>query len=56
MPNEDIKKKMKRVHQFKIDENDNIIDLISALKNTGFNAKRLAIACEIYEQMIKDKE
>ena len=56
MPNEDIKKKLKKVHQFKIDENDDIIDLISSLKNTGFNAKRLAVACEIYEQMIQDKD
>lgn len=56
MPNNDNKKKMKKVHQFKIDENDNIVNLISSLKNTGFNAKRLAIACEIYEEMIQDKK
>jgi deoxyhypusine synthase len=56
MPNEDFNKKLKRVHQFKINENDNIVNLISSLKNTGFNAKRLAIACEIYEQMVQDKD
>jgi deoxyhypusine synthase len=56
MPNEDYNKKLKKVHQFKINENDNIVDLIASLKNTGFNAKRLAIACEIYERMIQDKE
>ena len=56
MPNEDIKKKLKKVHQFRIDENDNIVDLISYLKGTGFNAKRLAVACEIYKQMIQDKD
>lgn len=56
MPNDDIKKKMKKVHQFRIDEKDNIIDLISSLKDTGFNAKRLAVACEIYKNMIQDKD
>ena len=40
MPNENIKKKLKNVNQFKIDENDNIVDLIQSLKNTGFNAKQ----------------
>jgi deoxyhypusine synthase len=56
MPNEDIKKKMKKVNQFKINENDDIVNLISSLKGTGFNAKRLAVACEIYKQMIQDKD
>ena len=56
MPNEDIKEKMKKVLQFKIDENDDIVDLISYLKSTGFNAKRLAVACQIYEEMIQDKD
>lgn len=56
MPNEDYNKKLKKVRQFKINENDNIVDLISSLKNTGFNAKRLAIACEIYERMVQDKD
>ena len=56
MPNENIKKKLKNVNQFKIDENDDIVDLIQSLKNTGFNAKRLALACEIYKEMIEDKK
>jgi len=56
MPNDDIKKKMKKVHQFRINEKDSIIDLISSLKDTGFNAKRLAVACEIYKNMIQDKD
>lgn len=56
MTNEDFNKKLKKVHQFKINVNDNIVDLISSLKNTGFNAKRLAIACEIYERMVQDKD
>ena len=56
MPNDDIKKKMKKVHQFRIDEKDDIVDLISSLKDTGFNAKRLAVACEIYKNMIQDKD
>ncbi|GAF87876.1 unnamed protein product, partial [marine sediment metagenome] len=56
MPNDDIKKKMKKVHQFRIEEKDSIIDLISSLRNTGFNAKRLAVACEIYKNMIQDKD
>ncbi|GAJ20947.1 unnamed protein product, partial [marine sediment metagenome] len=56
MPNENIKKKLKNVNQFKIDKNDDIVDLIQSLKNTGFNAKRLALACEIYKEMILDKK
>jgi len=56
MPNENIKKKLKNVNQFKIDKNDDIVDLIQSLKNTGFNAKRLALACEIYKEMIEDKK
>ena len=56
MQNDDIKKKMKKVHQFRIDEKDDIVDLISSLKDTGFNAKRLAVACEIYKKMIQDKD
>ncbi|TKJ22792.1 MAG: deoxyhypusine synthase [Promethearchaeota archaeon Loki_b31] len=56
MPNENIKKKLKNVNQFKINENDDIVDLIQSLKDTGFNAKRLALACEIYKEMIEDKK
>ena len=49
-----IKEKLKDVNQFKIDENIDIIALINHLKDTGFNAKRLALACEIYKKMIED--
>ena len=56
MPKKEIKNKMKKVHQFKINQNEDIVDIISSLKGTGFNAKRLAIACEIYKEMIQDKE
>ncbi len=47
---------LKPVEQINISKNDNIYQLIKSLTNTGFNAKRLALACEIYEKMIKDKE
>jgi len=56
MSNENIKKKLKNVNQFKIDKNDDIVDLIQSLKNKGFNAKSLALACEIYKEMIEDKK
>jgi len=56
MPNENIRKKLKNVNQFKIDENDDIFDFMQSLKDTGFNAKRLALACEIYKEMIEDKK
>ncbi|MFX1376132.1 MAG: deoxyhypusine synthase family protein [Promethearchaeota archaeon] len=47
---------LKKVNQLKISSKMSILDLINSLKNTGFNAKRLALACEIYEEMINDKE
>ena len=56
MEDKDFKDKLKNVDQFKITENTNIINLIESLKNTGFNAKRLALACEIYKEMVEDKE
>ncbi|MFX0071698.1 MAG: deoxyhypusine synthase family protein [Candidatus Hermodarchaeota archaeon] len=56
MSRKDIKDFLKRVNQFKIDEDINIIKLIENLQNTGFNAKRLALACKIYKDMIRDKE
>ncbi|MHA1336875.1 MAG: deoxyhypusine synthase family protein [Promethearchaeota archaeon] len=58
MPNikNNFKDALKKVDQFKIKKNFNILDLIESLKNTGFNAKRLAKACEIYEKMVKDKK
>ena len=50
------KEVFKKVNQFKIDKNTNIVDLIENLKGTGFNAKRLALACEIYKEMIEDED
>jgi len=54
MPDKNIKELLRKVNQFKITENTDIIDLINSLKDTGFNAKRLAVACEIYSEMIND--
>lgn len=55
-PKPEIKAILKKVNQFKIDSNTNISSFIADLANTGFSAKRLAIACEIYESMINDKD
>jgi len=55
LPKNHIKDKLKKVNQFKISSETDIIELINNLKNTGFNAKRLALACEIYKKMIEDK-
>ena len=56
MPKKNFEEKLKRVNQFKIDIDTDIIGLINSLKDTGFNAKRLALACNIYEEMIEDKD
>lgn len=56
MPKNNFKDKLKEVNQFKISSETDILELINNLKNTGFNAKRLALACEIYKEMIEDKE
>jgi len=56
MKEKDIKGFFKKVNQFKIEKDTNIIDLIENLKGTGFNAKRMAFACEIYKKMIDDKD
>ncbi len=53
---EDFKKNLKKVNQFKINSKDHITDIIQYFSNSGFNAKRLAIACDIYKQMILDEE
>ncbi|NMC07874.1 MAG: deoxyhypusine synthase family protein [Candidatus Lokiarchaeota archaeon] len=42
------------VDQIGIQKGEKVSDLVKALRGTGFNAKRLAIACEIYETMAKD--
>ena len=47
---------LKRVEQLEITNETSILSLIDSLKNTGFNAKRLALACEIYNEMINDEE
>ncbi|MFX0140267.1 MAG: deoxyhypusine synthase family protein, partial [Candidatus Hodarchaeota archaeon] len=56
MPDKSIKELLKKVNQYRITENTDIVDLINSLKNTGFNAKRLALACEIYREMINDAD
>ncbi len=56
MPNRDLKELWKKVNQFEITDDMDIIELINSLKGTGFNAKRLALACDIYNEMINDNE
>ncbi|MFX1419314.1 MAG: deoxyhypusine synthase family protein [Promethearchaeota archaeon] len=56
MPEKNFKEILKDVEQFKINEDTNIVELMNSLKNTGFNAKRLALACEIYKEMIVNEE
>jgi deoxyhypusine synthase len=53
---EKYKEILKDVNQFHLKTDDGIVDLIANLSNTGFNAKRLALGCKIYEEMIQDKE
>lgn len=43
------------VDQIGIKKGEKASDLLKSLRGTGFNAKRLGIACEIYEAMAKDK-
>ena len=56
MPDEDFKETLKEVNQIKISKDTDIIKLINAFNDTGFNAKRLAQACKIYKEMVDDKE
>ncbi|GAG86709.1 unnamed protein product, partial [marine sediment metagenome] len=56
MAEKDFKKHLKRVNQFNISGDSDIVDIISSLKDTGFNGKRLALACNIYKEMLNDKE
>ena len=56
MSEKNIEDLLKRVNQLKITSETSIVDLIDSLKNAGFNAKRLALACEIYNDMINDEE
>ncbi|MFX1313224.1 MAG: deoxyhypusine synthase family protein [Promethearchaeota archaeon] len=56
MPNNISKDLWKKVNQFEIGNDMDVIQLINNLKGTGFNAKRLALACEIYNEMVNDKD
>jgi len=47
---------MKNVNQIRIPKEASIKRIINLMKDTGFNGKRLAKACLIYEEMIKDSE
>ncbi|MFX1392374.1 MAG: deoxyhypusine synthase family protein [Promethearchaeota archaeon] len=55
MSDEEFKESLKKVRQFKINSNTDIIELVKNLKETGFNAKRLALVCEIYKEMVNDE-
>jgi deoxyhypusine synthase len=56
LPDKNVKDILKKVNQFKITEEEDILSLIDSLSETGFNAKRLARACEIYKEMINDND
>ncbi|TFF99719.1 MAG: deoxyhypusine synthase [Promethearchaeota archaeon] len=56
MEKKDFKEKLNNVNQFKISEKTDIKSLMESLAGTGFNAKRLAHACEIYRKMIQDED
>ncbi len=56
MPIDNFKTKLKKVNQVKITNDTNITTLINSLKETGFNAKRLALACDIYKKMVGDND
>lgn len=55
MADRELREKLKEVNQFKITDETDILELVNSLKNSGFNAKRLALACEIYNEMINTK-
>ncbi|TXT53242.1 MAG: putative deoxyhypusine synthase 1 [Promethearchaeota archaeon] len=54
MKDDKFKEKLKKVDQFKITKDTDINSLIESLKETGFNAKRLALSCDIYKEMVGD--
>ncbi|MFW9829166.1 MAG: deoxyhypusine synthase family protein [Candidatus Thorarchaeota archaeon] len=56
MNDKDFKEKLKEINQFNLTPETNIVELINSLKDTGFNAKRLAMACEIYKQMVNETD
>jgi deoxyhypusine synthase len=51
-----VRDSLKDVNQFRIEADDDITKLISNLADTGFNAKRLALGCQIYKEMVQDKD
>jgi deoxyhypusine synthase len=56
MREKDFKEKFKEINQFNLTSETNIIELMNSLKDTGFNAKRLALACDIYRKMIEEND
>lgn len=56
MSHENFKENLQKVNQFQIEKGATINDIINNLKNTGFNGKRLAKACEIYQNMVQDSD
>jgi len=48
--------KYRPIEQIDVSASQDIVDLMKQFSNMGFNAKRLAQACQIYEDMCKDKE
>ncbi len=54
MNEDNFKDRLKAVDQIKVRKDSTIVSIIEALKNTGFNGKRFAYACEIYKEMIAD--
>ncbi len=54
MTDKDFREKLKKINQIEIKNDTDIVGLITSLKDTGFNAKRLALACEIYNEMNKN--
>ncbi|MHA2394329.1 MAG: deoxyhypusine synthase family protein, partial [Promethearchaeota archaeon] len=55
MENRDLQEILKEVNQLRISNETDIVELMRSLKNSGFNAKRLAVACEIYNEMVQDQ-
>ena len=50
------KEELKKVNQIKINIDIDIIGLINLLQETGFETKKLAVACETYKEMIENKK
>ncbi|MBY9007197.1 MAG: deoxyhypusine synthase family protein [Candidatus Lokiarchaeota archaeon] len=56
MAEKDFKDYLNKVNQFRINKETTIQEIINNFANTGFNAKRLAKACKIYESMVNNKD